>query len=317
MIGFPFCSSLCNACNEVESPMALIKLQQLKEEAQFTTTSIRVKLTSYCEIAKLLLRISETRRKKSVRRISVYFSNHTISSAVELKRNDIWMLAREFPVTEGHSEVKMDFAVPFIARSLRIEFTLFHDKGIVEVLMCPRCSAVVRSQPGVCLSCGENALQCHKCRAINYNERDPFLCNSCGFCKYGKFDFALYCRRVPGVDQITNDDEWGKSVQRMYYLVEKAEQCIQAVNNSVTLLKYHMVLKETSGFQRELPVIVECPASTPGSSTELSAPVQAIGQCYGSDCRKAMEKLRAIHEARIMNALRLFHSAKRRHLRRN
>ncbi|KFD55086.1 hypothetical protein M513_04004 [Trichuris suis] len=294
--GFPFCSSLCNACSEVESPMTLIKLQQLKEEAQFTTTSIRVKLTSYCEIAKLLLRISETRRKKSVRKISIYFSNHAISSAVELKRNDIWVLAKEFQVAEGHSEVKMDFPVPFIARCLRIEFTLFHDKGIVEVLMCPRCSAVVRSQPGVCLSCGENALQCLKCRAINYNERDPFLCNSCGFCKYGKFDFALYCRRVPGVDQITNDDELGKSVQRMYYLVERAEQCIQAVGNSVTLLKYHMLLKETSGFQRELPIIVECPASTLGSSTELSAPAQAIGQCYSNDCKKAMENLRSIHE---------------------
>ena len=26
-------------------------------------------------------------------------------------------------------------------------------------------------------------IQCHKCRTINYDEKDPFLCNSCGFCK--------------------------------------------------------------------------------------------------------------------------------------
>ncbi len=40
------------------------------------------------------------------------------------------------------------------------------------------------ANPGVCTNCGENVFQCHKCRTINYDEKDPFLCNSCGFCKY-------------------------------------------------------------------------------------------------------------------------------------
>ncbi|CAF1139578.1 unnamed protein product, partial [Brachionus calyciflorus] len=26
---------------------------------------------------------------------------------------------------------------------------------------------------------------------LNYDERDPFLCNSCGFCKFAKFDINL------------------------------------------------------------------------------------------------------------------------------
>uniref|UniRef100_A0A5S6Q953 UBR-type domain-containing protein n=1 Tax=Trichuris muris TaxID=70415 RepID=A0A5S6Q953_TRIMR len=287
----------CSICTEMEAPLILYKLNNLKQEAQYTTTSIRVKLTSYCEISKILLRISETRRKKTVRKISVYFSNHSLSSAVELKRNDIWTLTKEFELAEVQSDVKMEFPVPFITRNLRIEFALFHDKSIIEVLVCPRCSAVVRSHPGVCVSCGENALQCHKCRAINYNERDPFLCNSCGFCKYGKFDFAIQCRKVPGVDQITNDEESRKSLFRMHDLMERAEQCVEAVNNGVMSLRYHMLMNKTGGFPHELPALPGSHSSTATSSSSgLCTSVQAVGQCYNVDCKRGYENLSAIYE---------------------
>lgn len=33
-----------------------------------------------------------------------------------------------------------------------------------ETLQCPRCSASVNANPGVCSNCGENVYQCHKCR---------------------------------------------------------------------------------------------------------------------------------------------------------
>ena len=46
-----------------------------------------------------------------------------------------------------------------------------------ETLQCPRCSASVNANPGVCSNCGENVYQCHKCRfsacffvsAFNFN----------------------------------------------------------------------------------------------------------------------------------------------------
>ncbi len=55
------------------------------------------------------------------------------------------------------------------------------------------------ASPGVYNTCGENVFQCHKCRSINYDERDPFLCNSCGFCKFAKFDFTLVGRNCCAV----------------------------------------------------------------------------------------------------------------------
>ena len=44
-----------------------------------------------------------------------------------------------------------------------------------ETLQCPRCSASVPANPGVCSNCGENVFQCHKCRSINYDEKVRLL----------------------------------------------------------------------------------------------------------------------------------------------
>ena len=44
-------------------------------------------------------------------------------------------------------------------------------------------------------------------RAINYDEKDPFLCNACGFCKYAKFDFTLTAKPCCAVDPIENEDD--------------------------------------------------------------------------------------------------------------
>jgi len=43
--------------------------------------------------------------------------------------------------------------------------------------------------------------------AINYDEKDPFLCNACGYCKYAKFDFTVTSRPCCAVDPIENDDD--------------------------------------------------------------------------------------------------------------
>lgn len=75
------------------------------------------------------------------------------------------------------------------------------------MLQCPRCNTPVAARPGVCATCGENVHQCHKCRAINYDEHDPFLCNSCGFSKYARFDIIVEGRSCSNVDPIENEDD--------------------------------------------------------------------------------------------------------------
>jgi E3 ubiquitin-protein ligase UBR4 len=54
-----------------------------------------------------------------------------------------------------------------------IEYSDFYEniQASSETLQCPRCGVAVPSNPGVCGNCGENVFQCHKCRAINYDEK--------------------------------------------------------------------------------------------------------------------------------------------------
>ena len=57
-------------------------------------------------------------------------------------------------------------------------------------------------------------------RAINYDEKDPFLCNACGFCKYAKFDFTLTAKPCCAVDPIENEDDRKKVRVVSQFLVE-------------------------------------------------------------------------------------------------
>ena len=44
-------------------------------------------------------------------------------------------------------------------------------------------------------------------RAINYDERDPFLCNSCGYSKYAKFETTVSGKSCAAVDPIENEED--------------------------------------------------------------------------------------------------------------
>lgn len=49
-------------------------------------------------------------------------------------------------------------------------------------------------------------------RVINYDEKDFFFCNVCGFCKYVKFDFILIVKFCCVVDFIENEEDRKKVI---------------------------------------------------------------------------------------------------------
>lgn len=111
--------------------------------------------------------------------------------------------------------------------------------SLPESLQCPRCSATVPANPGVCNNCGEHVFQCHKCRAIHYDEKDPFICQSCGFSKYAKFDYSIYGRPTSAVDTVESDEDRAKTVQTINNLLEKADKSYRSlmdVRQSVEML---------------------------------------------------------------------------------
>ena len=111
-------------------------------------------------------------------------------------------------------------------------------QGSSEVLQCPRCQASVPPHPGVCGTCGENVYQCHKCRAINYDEKDPFLCNSCGFSKYAKFDTFLEARSCSAVDPIESEDDRAKVCWQKMATVKIFGWCVKNINTAWAKIVY-------------------------------------------------------------------------------
>lgn len=60
---------------------------------------------------------------------------------------------------------------------------------------------------GICPHCHENCFQCRQCRNINYENLDSFLCNECGYSKYGRFEFSVNAKPSFAFDAIESEDD--------------------------------------------------------------------------------------------------------------
>lgn len=237
--GFYLESQPCLVCNNPEVPLAIIKLGSIKVDSKFTTTTQIVKLLGSHTISKISVRIGDLKRTKMVRTINIYYNNKNVQAVVELKNKPaLWHKAKKVTLQSGQTEVKIEFPLPIVACNLMIEYADFFEnvQANSETLQCPRCSSSVPANPGVCANCGENVFQCHKCRAINYDEKDPFLCHACGFCKYAKFDFALLAKPCCAVETLESDEDRKKMVATINSLLEKADRVYkQLMANRPTL----------------------------------------------------------------------------------
>lgn len=217
----------CLACSTVELPFGPVKLTTLKADVRFTTSTQIIKLVGSHIVNRFVLRITDIKRTKMVRTINIYYNNRPVQAAVELKNKPgVWLKAKKLSLTPGQAEVKVDLPLPITCCNLKIEFAAFYENlhASSEMLQCPRCSASVPAHPGVCSNCGENVYQCHKCRSINYDEKDPFLCNACGFCKYAKFELTLSAKPCCTVEPVESEEDRKKSLQAINGFLEKADR---------------------------------------------------------------------------------------------
>ena len=231
-------------------------------------------------------------------------------SVVELKNKcNIWHKAKRCNLASAQSEVKIEFPLPIIACNLMIEYAEFYEniQASSETLQCPRCSASVPASPGVCGNCGENVFQCHKCRAINYDEKDPFLCNSCGFCKYAKFDYTLTAKPTCAVESIENEEDRKKTVSSINALLEKADRVYKNLVMNKPALELLLLRIQDNGFMDrmvdDMPMAVTAPASVAtaaaaaaavSSATHVNRAIQQIAYKYCSECKTSFEELSKI-----------------------
>uniref|UniRef100_A0A8C3QPV4 Ubiquitin protein ligase E3 component n-recognin 4 n=1 Tax=Cyanoderma ruficeps TaxID=181631 RepID=A0A8C3QPV4_9PASS len=294
--GYYLESDPCLVCNNPEVPFCYIKLSSIKVDTRYTTTQQVVKLIGSHTISKVTVKIGDLKRTKMVRTINLYYNNRTVQAIVELKNKPArWHKAKKVQLTPGQTEVKIDLPLPIVASNLMIEFADFYEnyQASTETLQCPRCSASVPANPGVCGNCGENVYQCHKCRSINYDEKDPFLCNACGFCKYARFDFMLYAKPCCAVDPIENEEDRKKAVTNINSLLDKADRV------------YHQLMGHRPQLENLLCKVNEAAPEKPqdesgsgGGISSTSASVNRyilqLAQEYCGDCKNSFDELSKI-----------------------
>ncbi|KAJ8734252.1 hypothetical protein PYW07_014803 [Mythimna separata] len=295
--GYYLESEPCLVCNNPEVPMATIKLPTIKIDSKFTTTTQIVKLVNSHMISRINLRISDIKRSKMVRTINFYYNNRTVQAVQELKnRPGMWHKAKRVQLQSGQSEVRVDFPLPIVACNLMMEYADFYEnqQATGESLQCPRCSQSVPANPGVCANCGENVFQCHKCRAINYDEKDPFLCHACGFCKYAKFDYTLTARPCCAVDTIENDEERKKMVQTIGALLDKADRVYRQLTSNKPVLE--SLLHKISEHRLEGRTADENSnaSSTSFSGAQINRVIQTLAHKYCVDSKGHFEDLSKI-----------------------
>ena len=124
--------------------------------------------------------------------------------------------------------------------------------------------------------------QCHKCRAINYDEKDPFLCNSCGFCKYAKFEYGLTARPCCAVDPIENEEDRKKALSNINTLLEKADQVYrQLIGNKPEL--EHLLVMVSDGADGGDDVV--------NTGSPVNKYIHQLGQKYCVECKNLFEEL--------------------------
>nr|XP_006813905.1 PREDICTED: E3 ubiquitin-protein ligase UBR4 [Saccoglossus kowalevskii] len=294
--GYYLESDPCLVCNNPEVPFQSIKLSAIKVDSRFTANTQIVKLVSTHTISKISLRIGDLKRNKMVRSINFYYNNRTVQSVVELKNKpSMWHKAKKCTLSAGQTELKVEFPLPIVAANLMIEYADFYDnfQASAETLQCPRCSASVPANPGVCGNCGENVFQCHKCRAINYDEKDPFLCNSCGFCKYAKFDYTLTGKPCCAVDPIENEDDRKMAAISINNLLEKADRVYRTLVSQKPHLESLLIKINESGGEKQQEETVSGSVGTSSSSTVNKA-IQQLASRYCGDCKSSFDELSKI-----------------------
>lgn len=305
--GFYLETHPCPVCNNPEISFTNIKLSAVKIDSKFTTNTQIVKLVGSHTISKISLRIADLKRTKMVKTINIYYNNKNVQAVIELKnRTTTWNKAKKVSLESGQTEVKIEFPLPIVACNLMIEYFDFFEnmQANSENLLCPRCSATVPANPGVCSNCGENAFQCHKCRAINYDEKDPFLCHACGFCKYAKFDYVITARPCCTVDAITNDEERAKAITTINSQLDKANMCYRQLTNLkpalLSLLErvedrvYSILPEDMNHINSVTASVAAATGNAQGHGinvTSVNKVIQVLAHRYSVDSKNAFEEL--------------------------
>ncbi|KAI5072138.1 hypothetical protein GOP47_0012244 [Adiantum capillus-veneris] len=295
--GYYLESEPCLACSCPEVPYTRMKLDSLKSETKFTDNRILVKCVGSHTIQSVTMNVHDARRSKSVKVLNLYYNNKPVTDLSELKNNwSLWKRAKSCYLAFNQTELKVEFSIPITACNFMIELDAFYENlqaSSLESLQCPRCSRYVTDKHGICGNCHENAYQCRQCRNINYENLDSFLCNECGYSKYGRFEFNFMAKPSFNFENMENDEDMKKGLAAIELESENAHKRYQQLLGfKKPLLKLVSSIGETETDSQQKDSVQQMIVSLPGSSSfKINRKIAILGVLYGEKCKMAFDSV--------------------------
>eukprot|EP00804_Cyclotella_cryptica_P018056 CCRYP_008325-RE/>CCRYP_008325-RE protein AED:0.09 eAED:0.09 QI:596/0.96/0.92/1/1/0.92/26/363/4715 len=165
-------------------------------------------------------------RGRLVKNIGIYFSPRPFGD-VNMLKNDkysyVWQRCGTLSLARHATSASFKLKNPVVAANLKFTYEDFYEKlgGGTRapdgsfVLHCPRCTRQVNNAHGVCGNCGEVAFQCRKCRHINYDRLDAFLCVECGYCTSGGFSYDVSIGMALNAVAILDEDGYQRCISML------------------------------------------------------------------------------------------------------
>ncbi|KAK3129243.1 hypothetical protein QOZ80_6BG0474630 [Eleusine coracana subsp. coracana] len=294
--GYYLESEPCVTCSCPDVPYSRMKLESLKSETKFTDNRIIVKCTGSFTIQSVTMNVYDARKSKSVKVLNLYYNNRPVTELSELKNNwSLWKRAKSCHLTFNQTELKVDFPIPITACNFMIELDSFYENlqaSSLESLQCPRCSRSVTDKHGICSNCHENAYQCRQCRNINYENLDSFLCNECGYSKYGRFEFHFMAKPTFSFDNMETDDDMRKGLAAIESESENAHRRYQQLMGfKKPLIKLVSSIGEQDIDSQQKDAIQQMMVSLPGPTCKVNRKIALLGVLYSEKCKAAFDSV--------------------------
>ncbi|KAK9038974.1 hypothetical protein V6N11_023815 [Hibiscus sabdariffa] len=271
-------------------------LESLKSETEFTDNRIIVKCTGSYTIQTVTMNVHNARKSKSVKVLNLYYNNRPVADLSELKNNrSLWKRAKSSHLAFNQSELKVEFPIPIIACNFMIELDSFYENLqalSLEPLLCPCCSQPVTGKNGICSICRENAYQCRRCRNINYENLDSFLCNECGHSKYGRFEFNFMAKPNYTFDNMENDEDMKKGLAAIEVESENARRRYQQLLGfKKPLLKIVSSIGENEMDSQQKDFVQQMMVSLHVPSCKINHKIALLCVLYGEKCKTAFDSI--------------------------
>jgi hypothetical protein len=233
------------------APEQLTEYRRMRLDQHHTVStefSSYVQLKTRLSIHELFVNVAE-QRGRFVKSIVVYFSPRPVNDVNELKDeyyDPLWQQCGTLSLPRGASRATLHFPEGVVAANLKFEYVDFYEKITgsrsstgAMVLHCPRCTRVVNNAlGGVCGHCGEVAFQCRKCRHINYDRLDAFLCVECGYCSSGSFSYEVQAGEAVSAVAILDERDLERTVASLHARNRKYSEVKNLLKKQITNEKY-------------------------------------------------------------------------------